>query len=146
MFTNQYQTNTRDHQSMRGPCSMHNGNKSKLWKRSSIFVYMLLLGMLLWKVGMNLTHDWTSTHETMQCPISVSQKAYSGWESVRKKCTAFDIRQRMGDTLLLGYKASLQVGKHTHHERKHWCHWQLIMVLLIPGLDWALCRLYASFL
>ncbi len=32
MFTNQYQTNTRDHQSMRGPCSMHNGNKSKLEK------------------------------------------------------------------------------------------------------------------
>jgi hypothetical protein len=106
-------------------------------------MYMLLLGMLLWKVGMNLTHDWTSTHETMQCPISVSQKAYSGWKSVRKKCTAFDIRQEWG-THYYWLQASLQVGK-AHHERKHWCHWS-IMVLLIPGLDWALCRLYASFL
>jgi hypothetical protein len=77
-------------------------------------LYMLLLWMLLSKVGMNLTHDWTSTHETMQCPISISQKAYSGWKSVRKKCTAFDIRQEWGTHYWL--QASLKVGKHTMRE------------------------------
>ncbi len=81
--------------------------QKQAWKRSSIFLYMLLLWMLLSKVGMNLTHDWTSNHETMQCPISVSQKAYSGWKSVRKKCTAFTYDKNGGHTI--GYKQACKL-------------------------------------
>jgi hypothetical protein len=61
-------------------------------------------------------------------------------EKCEKEVHGFDIRQEWGTHYWL--QASLQVGKHTMREN--------IGVIgnygmFIPGLHWALCRLYASF-
>ncbi len=122
MFTSQYQTNTHDHQSMRGLCSTHNANKSKL-RKGQAYSFICCSFECFCQRWAWISH--TTGHQPMKLCNALYQLAKKHtldgkvWE---RSAWLLTYDKNGGHTI--GYKQAWKLES-THHERKHWCHWQL---------------------